>query len=1674
MKKYGTVLYIEDDQDTLKVYTDFLQRRFENVLTAQNGKEALEKYAHNDIDLVITDIRMPDMNGPEFIHALRKTDKETPIIVLSAYSNEPFLTESFDDMISGHITKPADHNKLSQLIKTVLRPKSETQTQETTQNKLLDVNDNKNQTSSNSKDLMVVGVGASAGGLEALTALVGGLPENNNTAYVLAQHLSPTHKTMLVDLLSRETELHIKDAEHEEVLQSDIFYITPPNNNIEINEHNQIILSAPEKNSFLPKPSVNQLFASIAKQKKDKAVGIILSGTGSDGAQGMRAINSEGGITIVQEPTSAKYDGMPMASINGCSVDMIIEAGSMGEELVALANFPRQQILKKHQITQPNDDITIIFNLLYRYKKVDFSVYKKTTIGRRIERRMVALKVTNLSDYVKIIQAEDKEVELLYQDILIGVTSFFRDKEAFESLENLLNNYLEENPEASELRIWMPGSSTGEEAYSMAIMLNELILQREESITLRIFATDVDEQALKIARRGLYSQTSMGGVSEEYIKKYFIVRDNEFEVKKSLRENIVFSFHNLLADPPFKDLDLVVCRNLLIYFNLDAQKYIMPTFHYALHTNALLFLGKSENATSFEHYFIPIDKTNKIFKAIPASHKDYNSITIKAPVYAKPVISEKSRDGYNIPLQESVVLEASKILMPNIIVTNEQLEVVYKKGDLDYIKIPEGYVSYNLYKIIDAHLAIDLRTLVNAAKTSSTVVSSSYIPLAKDDDTLRLIKIHLVPIVNKRAHMYIFYFDEMSQKDIPHLMLKPSQETKATDKLLELELHRTKEHMQTLVEELETTNEELQSTNEELQSSNEELQSTNEEMETTNEELQSTNEELHTAYAELKEMYQTNNNVKDDLAMLNRRYESVLDNINDAVIVSNAEGMFIRTNRAMQRYTGLSREQLLAKNWRNFFTPANQEVFHKRQYELTTNGKFGPYVIESFTATRVILQVEDYLSKDDDGNIQIWSFASDVSKEKLALKELSISEKRYKSTFQEANVGIAHMSIDGEWLQVNPAFYTMLEYTEEELLALNCLTITHPDDLEADCKFQQEVLDGTKESYKIQKRYKKKDGSPLWVMLSVSLVSDDNGKPLYFVVIVQDIDLQKRAAQNNAQAQVVFNATQEAIVITDEKLVITDVNPAFENISGYTKKEALGKHVGILKSGTHTREFYSEMSRSLKNTGMWSGEVMNRNKLGEIYPAYLNVNAVRNENGKILQYIGVLTDISLLKQSQDKVQFLANHDTLTGLPNRSLFNDRLKHAIEQARRSQKHVALFFIDLDRFKIVNDGLGHPIGDEVLKIVSKRFKDILRSQDTVARVGGDEFIVIVEDLESPLSAGRVAQNILFATSELIKIEDHSIQIGSSVGISIYPNDGITPEELVRQADIAMYNAKENGRNTYRFTSEELSSNALEKATMENAIREGLNKGEFEVFYQPIAEMQSLAVVNLEALIRWHHPQLGLVLPGKFISMAEESDLITELTKFTLFEVMKTLHDIQSRRSTPIQIAINYSLKDLASDSLYHHFKTYLQQFDIKGESLIIELTERKFIMGDEENKEHLERYRRLGINFSMDDFGTGYSNLGYLIDKPFKKLKIDRIFISKIAQDKRSEEIVKATISIAKALQLDTVGEGVETKEQFDFLKENGCDFVQGFYLEVPKPINELFEMLITEAHLQVQEN
>ncbi|OSM07088.1 putative two-component system, chemotaxis family, CheB/CheR fusion protein [Magnetofaba australis IT-1] len=1638
------------------------------MFTACDGEEGITQFIEHRPDIVVTDLRMPKKNGIELIASIRQIDASTPIVVLSAYADHNFLTDSVRSKINGHVTKPVNERIFVALIEDLLRHPTPSQRSYEPRNFEAPSKGLNDLSEANNDRVFMVGIGASAGGLEALSALVGGLPERNNTAYLVAQHLSPTHKTLLTDLLARATTLPVKDAEHGEPVLHDIIYITPPNKNIEISDAGRIVLSEPEKYSFLPKPSINQLFLSLAEHWQDRAVGVILSGTGTDGAQGMRAVNAAGGVTIVQDPTSAKYDGMPMAAINGCSVDMIIDPALIGEELVALANFPRNKVLQKHQLTQSNDDMSAIFDLLYRYKKVDFSIYKKNTIARRIKRRMLTLKITSLPEYVDKLKEDENEVVMLFKDILIGVTSFFRDRAAFEDLKIRLREYLKNSPDLEEMRIWIPGASTGEETYSVVITLREILRELRQSMTIRVFATDIDEDALKMARRGVYSEASINELSEEEIQRYFTINDNAFEVQKEIREHVVFSYHNLLSDPPFKNVDLVVCRNLLIYFTTEAQRHIMPMLHYALKDGALLFLGKSENTTNYEHLFATVSRSHKIFKRIAAAQKAFSQ-GITPPTFVQKQRLEQRREAApkTLPLHEQILNEASKVLLPDVLVINDQFDIVYKKGEMAFLSMGDGYVTFNLFKMIDPRLSIDLRGAIGKATRNEQIESTPFTPVTGDDGVRRLVRVRVAPLRAGRQAFFVLYFQQVLDAELP---IPGAGSTNGVDQSqpLELELQRTREHMQTLVEELETSNEELQSTNEELQSTNEELQSTNEELVTSNEELQSTNEELQTAYAELKEMYQANNVIKEEYSSLSKRYETVLESINDIVVVTTLDGVFVRTNRAMQQISGYGRDALLARSWGEL-TGEKESLQRARYKEVIDQGHSSPYLLEivSTTGKVHILNVEDYLIRADDGAHQVWSFGRDVSAVQAAQHQLELSENKYKAIFNRANIGIAQVALNGVWMNANQNLLNFLGYDRDELSGLSFQQITHPEDVDKDLAQIEQLLTGKITDYKLEKRYIRKDGKIVWAKLSVALVRAQDGEPRFLICVVEDINEIKHSMLKMEQASVVFNATQESIIVTDADGLTLSVNDAFERVTGFSAEELIGKPASALKSGKHPQSFYEEMWRRLKKTGIWSGEIINRNKAGELYPAYLNISAVKDNQERIIQYVGVLTDISQLKESQEKIDFLASHDTLTGLPNRTLFMDRLQHAIDKAKRGDSLVALFFTDLDRFKIINDELGHQAGDEVLVTAAKRFCKELREQDTVARLGGDEFVVIIEELQTPIAAGKVARSIITAIDEPIETHAGSVTVGCSIGIAIYPNDGVSCGEMIRHADAAMYESKENGRNTYRFASPELSTTAFEKVTLENALQAGIHADEFILHYQPIVALDSGDVVQAEALLRWNHPQMGMVMPGKFIPVAEESDLMAELDDAVAFEALNALQKLKQAGASPCKLSINLSSRNFANGDLCAKFKSYLAQMQMEADAIVWEAQERALVTEEGQKQKQLARLQKLGSALAIDDFGSGHATLAGLSSVNFDYLKIGRSIIDGIGKDPGAEQLLKTTIAVARALGRQTIAVGIETEAQLTFLRQCGCDYGQGYLLHMPKPLDDLLALLTQDG-------
>lgn len=699
------------------------------------------------------------------------------------------------------------------------------------------------------RELYWVGIGASAGGLEAIKTLVQSFPENANLIYIVAQHLSPNHKSMMTELVQRKSKLNVQTVKDGCRAEPNTIYITPPQMDVTV-VGDQLHLSAANEQS-VPKPSVNSLFVSLAEEKKELAIGIVMSGTGSDGAHGIKKIRAMGGMTIAQEPGTATYDGMPLAAIRTDCVDLILTPEAIGEHLQKLcSDYPyRQQLALEH--AEVKDNLSDLLNLVREQCGVSFKQYKKATLKRRIERRMLACGFNEFEKYVDYAKEHTAEVQLLFKDVLISVTEFFRDLPHFEVLSEIIAKILQDKSHKGPVRFWSVGCATGEEAYSLAILLAEAVGGPEKlgEQNYQVFATDVDTDALTVARRGVYDHASMVNIPEKYIDKYFIKRHDTYEVIKPIKDIMLFAAHNIIDDPPFLRIDLITCRNLLIYFEPDLQKKIYSIFHYALRPKSYMFLGKSESISQAAQLFHPVHSQDKIFQRRPGPAVRGEMVFKTQSRSATKATEKKKMDRPVVPhLHESLVRKLGNAC----VLINDNFDIEHIYGDATpYISLANGKPALNLADIINDVHKQEIRALGFKALRINEVVTGATRRI-KIDGELHQDRLVIYPLQHSdNEEKYLLVCFVGLGKVQPKKHASNGQATNDKIDELESELATAKEHLQTVIEELETSNEELQSLNEELQSSNEELQSSNEELETTNEELQSANEELVTMNDEL-------------------------------------------------------------------------------------------------------------------------------------------------------------------------------------------------------------------------------------------------------------------------------------------------------------------------------------------------------------------------------------------------------------------------------------------------------------------------------------------------------------------------------------------------------------------------------------------------------------------------------------------------------------------------------------------------------------------------------------------------------------------------------------------------------------------------------------------------------
>lgn len=743
----------------------------------------------------------------------------------------------------------------------------------------------------------IVGIGASAGGLQAFQELLSTVPPHTGMAFVLVQHLDPQHESLLPELLSASTKMPVLTVHDRMTVEPERVYVIPPNTSMEL-EDGQLRLVSREPGLHLP---IDIFFRSLAKVQGSRAIGVVLSGNASDGSLGIRAIKSECGITFAQDEVTARFGGMPRNAVATGAIDYVLPPDEIGRELGVLGRHPylipsQPGDAQSETLPQGKSELKRIFALLHAGTKVDFSRYKPTTIRRRIGRRMMVLRIESMAEYAHYIEQNQGELRELYRDLLISVTSFFRDPSSFQALSGLLSTALTERAQNQQaVRIWVPGCATGEEVYSLAICVHELLQEKHVNVPVQMFGTDISEVAIERARHGIYSSVITENISEERLRRFFMKADGGYQINKVIRESCIFARHDVTKDPPFSNLDLISCRNLLIYLDQSAQRRVLPVFHYALRPTGLLMLGSAETTGAAPDLFAAVDKQHRIYTRKAASTRPSLDLTTVSPPPLGDASTDRNRAAAfgSVDLQKKLERLIQSNYSPNAVVVDNDLQIIQFRGHTSpYIDPSPGEASLHVLRMARESLVLPLRRALKNAAESNVTIRETRVPLDINGEHQE-ITLEVTPLLGTGERLYLIVFAREPQPDAPGTAAAETASLPADEQLRKMhrELTETREHLRSLTEEYEASAEEFRAANEEARSANEELQSTNEELGTTKEELQSTNEELTTVNEELQ-------NRNHELSATNSDLKNLLSAVTVAIIMVDSDLRVRRFNTA--------------------------------------------------------------------------------------------------------------------------------------------------------------------------------------------------------------------------------------------------------------------------------------------------------------------------------------------------------------------------------------------------------------------------------------------------------------------------------------------------------------------------------------------------------------------------------------------------------------------------------------------------------------------------------------------------------------------------------------------------------------------------------------------------------
>ena len=832
------------------------------------------------------------------------------------------------------------------------------------------------------------------------------------------------------------------------------------------------------------------------------------------------------------------------------------------------------------------------------------------------------------------------------------------------------------------------------------------------------------------------------------------------------------------------------------------------------------------------------------------------------------------------------------------------------------------------------------------------------------------------------------------------------------------------------------------------------------------------NDELGRLTAQLEQMRAAIRQLFEDVGQREERFRTIVTQVPGAVFRYRPDGPIDFVSDAIEEIAGYSARQFMRGSthaWADLICPEDRRE-HRRAVKQAVL-EVRPYALEY----RIIdaLGTERWVAENGQpqagGQGVTWvdGIIADISQRKhheMRIEALLTEQSAILDNVMFGVMFVRHRRI----VSVNRRCEELFGYDPGQMMGSStAIVFTSSYDFEEAGERQYPAL-AAGGDFSEERQYQRRDGSLFWALVSGCALDPQRANE-GSIWVYADITARKEAEEKLRLSATVLEHIADGVMVVDAKGIIVTVNPAFTQITGYTEAEALGRHSSLNRSARHDAAFYQALWDELIASGFWRGEVWHQRKNGEVYLEWLTISAVRDTRAVTTHYVGVFSDITLIKESQEKLDHMAHHDPLTALPNRLLFHDRLQHALLRAARDQEQLAVLFIDLDRFKNVNDTLGHHVGDELLQKVAgqlaARLREgdtlaRLREGDTLARLGGDEFIVLLEGIDGEYGATQVAEKLMTMFDQPFTVAGHELFVTCSVGISLYPDDALDLNMLIRNADVAMYQAKARGRNGYRFYAPSMTGEGIERLRLETYLRRSIEKHEIFLNYQPQVEIDTGRLVGVEALVRWNHPELGLIPPARFIPLAEDSGFINQLGKWVLDEACRQMMRWQEQGLRVPKIAVNLSVKQFERGSMAGMVADILRETGLEPQRLQLEVTE-SVIMNTGDALGFINDLHAIGVGLAIDDFGTGYSSLAYLKQLPVQTLKIDRSFIKDISTDVNDEAIAIAIIQLGKSMQLSVIAEGVETEEQAAFLLRHGCKLAQGYFYSRPVLAQDMLE-------------